>query len=332
MTYLGNLTPSDSLHAYFVAEIAPLLGIDPANADFHVFGIEASNPVRLFEESTSGVRFIGKYFGGVAGRTPEVALQRMEREFNSLETIRSLGLDGHPHYIPRPLGCSHEHNFLLTEEYCEGTPLDAYIGAAIHFGMDDEFFQKLSALGYFLAHLHNSSQTDQKVEFQHYCSYFNRVVERLDDAGFVDGEDIREFHGFRDQWREKVCMWEDDQVIIHGDMTPSNILFGDDLSVIAIDLERSRLGDRIFDVGRMAAEIKHSIMQHFGESHLAEPFIEHLLREYASHFPDPDAAFSSITNRVPFHMSVTLLRIARNDWISEHHRRQLIDEAKNTLR
>jgi hypothetical protein len=31
-------------------------------------------------------------------------------------------------------------------------------------------------------------------------------------------------------------------------------------------------------------------------------------------------------------MGLTLLRIARNSWITEKHRRQLFDEAKKTLK
>jgi len=60
-------------------------------------------------------------------------------------------------------------------------------------------------------------------------------------------------------------MWEDNQVLVHGDVTPTNILFGDGLWVIAIDLERMKRADRVFDVGRVAGEIKHFFMQHTGD-------------------------------------------------------------------
>jgi hypothetical protein len=67
--------------------------------------------------------------------------------------------------------------------------------------------------------------------------------------------------------------------------------FGDGPWVIAIDLERMKTADRVFDVGRVAAEIKHFFMQYTGNKWLAEPYIGHFLREYACHFPDRDSAF-----------------------------------------
>jgi hypothetical protein len=85
-------------------------------------------------------------------------------------------------------------------------------------------------------------------------------------------------------------------------------------------------------LGRVAAEVKHFFMQYTGNKWLAEPFIGHFLWEYSCRFPNRDAAFASITRRVPFHMGISLLRIARNPWINNGYRRQLIDEAKNTLR
>lgn len=127
-------------------------------------------------------------------------------------------------------------------------------------------------------------------------------------------------------------MWEDNQVLVHGDATPTNLLFGDDLGVIAIDLERMKMADRIFDIGRVAGEIKHFFMQYAGDKWLAEPFIGHFLWEYACHFPDRSRAFRSIVRRLPFYMGMTFLRIARNPWIPAVYRRQLLDEARATLR
>jgi Ser/Thr protein kinase RdoA (MazF antagonist) len=127
-------------------------------------------------------------------------------------------------------------------------------------------------------------------------------------------------------------MWEDNQVLVHGDATPSNLLFGRGLSVIAIDLERTKRADRTFDLGRIAGELKHYFLQAGGNEHAAEPFIGHFLWEYSCHFPDRNRAFRSITGRLPFQMALTLLRIARNSWVSAVQRARLVEEARIILR
>ena len=99
---------------------------------------------------------------------------------------------------------------------------------------------------------------------------------------------------------------------------PATLLFGRGLSVIAIDLERMRRADRTFDLGRIAGELQHYFLQATGNKQAAEPFIGHFLWEYACHFPDRGRAFRSITGRLPFQMALTLLRIARNSWVSAH--------------
>ena len=73
-------------------------------------------------------------------------------------------------------------------------------------------------------------------------------------------------------------------------------------------------------------------LQATGSRAAAEPFIGHFLWEYCCHFPDRDRAFRSITGRVSFQMGLTLLRIARNDWVDGPHRQRLIQEAKIILR
>ena len=60
-------------------------------------------------------------------------------------------------------------------------------------------------------------------------------------------------------------MWEDQQVWLHGDATPANFLFGHGMDVAAIDLERMKRGDRMFDVGRIAGELQHSFMAATGD-------------------------------------------------------------------
>jgi hypothetical protein len=331
MKYLGHLSKKDPLYGYLRYDILPQLGVDGVSPDFRVYGLQASNHVYLYEDRNTQARVIGKFFSGLTGRSTETACHHMEREFNNLHYLRSIGFTGYPHYITRPLGRNTGLNCVLIEEFCYGTSLDTFIVKAIREGEREALFQKLTALAYFLATLHNRTATQDRVDVNRDCSYFDRIMDQLKNWGHIGWDEAEDFHRLKEQWRQRGFMWEDNQVLVHGDVTPANILFGDGLWVLAIDLERMKPADRIFDVGRVAAEIKHFFMQHTGDKWLAEPFIGHFLWEYACHFPDRDSAFRSITRRIPFHMGMTLLRIARNSWITDYYRRQLLDEARATL-
>ena len=275
---------------------------------------------------------IDKDFDGVIDRPGETAYRYMDREFSNLQQLRDLGFTGYPHYIARPLSRNASLNCVLVEEFCYGTPLNDFILKAIWKGEREALFRKLTALAYFLATLHNRTATADRVDFDRDCSYFDRIMDQLKNWGHMGWDEAQEFYRLKERWRERGFMWGDNQVLVHGDVTPTNILFGDGLWVIAIDLERMKRADRVFDVGRVAGEIKHFFMQYTGDPGLAEPLIGHFLWEYACHFPDRESAFASITRRVPFHLGLTLLRIARNSWISGHYRRHLLNEAGRILR
>lgn len=332
MDYIGYLHKDDPLYGYLRFEILPQIGVIGSRPKFRVYKFRASNYVYLYEDERSQSRLIGKYFGGVSGRSSQAALRSMEREFNNLTYAREIGFNRYPHYFPRPIGRNAGINFVLVEEFCYGISFHEVIFKAIRKEDSGVFFQKLTALGYFLAALHNKTATGVRVDFNQACSYFDRIIDQLKRWGHVSWDEAQDFYRLKDRWREKGCVWEDSTVTVHGDVTPMNILFGDDLWVIPIDLERMKQADRVFDIGRVAGEIKHFFMQYTGNSRLAEPFIGHFLWEYSCHFPDRETTFSSIARRLPFYMGLTLLRIARNSWISNEYRRELLEEVKRTLR
>jgi hypothetical protein len=259
-------------------------------------------------------------------------MQRMRQEFDNLQLLRGYGLAGYPHHVVRPLGTNACLNSILVEEYTTGVPLSAFVNEAIHQGQSQRLYEKLTALAYFLATLHNRTANGLGVDFHEDCAYLDRLVRKLQSKRAIDDGDADELSWLRDRWREKPRMWEDNQVLVHGDATPSNLLFGAGLTVIAIDLERMRRADRAFDLGRIAGELQHYFLQATGNKYAAEPFIGHFLWEYCCHFPDRGRAFRSITGRLPFQMALTLLRIARNSWVGTSHRRRLVEEAKIILR
>ncbi|MPN02911.1 hypothetical protein SDC9_150132 [bioreactor metagenome] len=158
------------------------------------------------------------------------------------------------------------------------------------------------------------------------------LIQRLRTQNEIDDRGAEELYWLRDRWREQPKMWEDCQVLVHGDATPDNFLFGDNLSVISFDLERLRRADRVFDTGRIAGELKHFFLRTTGNANAGEPFIGHFLWEYACHFPDRERTFGQTSRRVPFYMGCTLLRIARNSWLDWNYRLRLIHEAKICLR
>ncbi len=332
--YVGHLPTHDPLYHYLQHDILPQMGLGNYSPRFRVFRMNGSNEVYLYQEKYSNAQVIGKFFvrNIHSGFSIPEKYQRMEQEFHNLHIMRGYGLVGYPHDVVRPLGHNGWLNALLVEEYRGGQSLSNVITHSIMARQQDKLYGKLTALAYFLATFHNRTANGYGVNFHEDCAYLDRLVRKLSKKGAISWDEVNEFSWLRDRWREQPYMWEDQQVLVHGDATPSNFLFGEGLSVVGIDLERMKRADRVFDLGRIAGELQHFFLQITGNKYAAEPFIGHFLWEYACHFPNRHSAFASIARRLPFQMGLTLLRIARNSWISDDYRRRLIEEAKITLR
>ena len=332
--YVGHLPTHDPFYHYLQYDILPQVGLNNHQPRFRVFRMSSSNDVYLYEEKYTNIQLVGKFFAhnDQSGSQMAEKYQRMEQEFHNLHMMRGYGLVGYPHDVVRPLGYNGWLNSVLVEEYHGGQSLSSVISDSIYTRRPDRLYGKLTALAYFLATFHNRTANGYGVNFHEDCAYLDRLVRKLSKKQYISWDEVQEFSWLRDRWREQPRMWQDQQVFVHGDATPANFLFGHGLSVIGIDLERMKRADRVFDIGRITGELQHFFLQMTGNKYAAEPFIGHFLWEYACHFPDRESAFRSICGRLPFQMALTLLRIARNSWISHEYRRRLIEEAKITLR
>ncbi len=328
--YEGLLAQDDPLYEYLKNEIQPQLSDWDDAPAYNVYNLNGSNAVYLYEEIHSGTKMIGKYFLCDKEPVRESAARRMNREYDNLAMMRSYGFDKSPYYVAKPLGRNDDLNELLVVECCEGELLSSVIDRTIEEGDDALLFDKLAALGHFFAAFHNCTAFDEPVDFTFGYNYMGRVIEQA--SAMFDEGDAEEFEELRNIWRERSEMWEDNRVMVHGDATTANFMFGDDENVCTFDFERVMPADRIFDMGRMAGELMHSFLLGTGDKYAAEPFIGHFLWEYSTRFPDREATFASITKRIPYYMGTTLLRISRNDYLEPDYRRRLIYEAKNCLK
>ena len=325
--YIGRVSTADPLYEYLRWEIFPQVGAD-ARDGIRVFETNGSNAVYIYEDRATGQRVVGKFFLSERMDNREVALRRLNREYNNINEFRQYL--GNMHYAARILGRNDSLNCLLVIEFCHGTTLDSILTRSLSEHNDKLLYEKLTSLAYFLATVHNRSAQPVGVDFYASCSYFDAVM--LEASRLMDPGEYRYFMQLKENWISEPAVWQDQQVLTHGDATPSNFLFGDGLHVITFDLERARRTDRVFDVGRIAAELQHFFLRSTGNKYAAEPFIGHFLWEYACHFPDRESAFRSISLRVPFYFGTNLLRIARNSYLDRDYRRILVEEAKLTLR
>ena len=330
--YVGYVAGEDPLHGFLSRIMRDRLGVPKPQLAFRVFRLSGSNEVYGYEEKFSGAKVICKFYGTRFGTDLGKAAGMARQEYEGLEMLRRYHLVGSPHHVIRPLGLSSDINGVLAVEYYSGEEFSHAIARATQYREDAHLYWRLKALAYFLATLHNRTANGASVDFEPDCRYFDTVVGRLKKAHRIGPDDIDELSLLRDRWRERPEMSQDRQVWLHGDATPANFLFGHGLDVAAIDLERMKRGDRMFDVGRVAGELQHAFMRDSGDWRNAEPFIGHFLWEYSCHFPDREQAFESITSRVPFYMALNMLRIARNGYIGQDYGRRLVRQAKRMLR
>ena len=331
-TYVGYVAGEDPLYGFLSTIMHDRLKVRAAKPSFRVFQLSGSNEVYAYEEKSSGTKVICKFYGSRFGTDLDKAAWMARQEYEGLRTLRRYNLVGSPHHVIRPLGLSRDINGVLAVEHYSGEEFSHAIARATQHRDDAHLYWRLKALAYFLATQHNRTANGATVDFDPECRYFDAVVSRLRKAHRIGQRDIDELSGLRDRWRERPQMWQDRQVWLHGDATPANFLFGNGMDVAAIDLERMKRGDRIFDVGRVAGELQHAFMRDSGDWRRAEPFIGHFLWEYSCHFPDREQTFESITGRAPYYMALNLLRIARNGYIGQDYARRLVRQAKRMLR
>ena len=330
--YLGHLATSDPLYGYLVEAIFPLLALSSRRPPvWRVFRVSATSAVYLYEDKWSGARVVGKFYARPRGLNGSGAPQSAAHEYRALDYLRGLGFAAAPDYVVRPLGVNADLGDLLMVEYVAGEQLDGVIEAAARQGQGERLFRKLSDLARFFARLHNRTAGGPGVDFSRTLAYFDRVVTYLAGRGGLSRRRLERLQGLARAHAARPVLWQDWQVLVHGDATPSNFLFGRDREVLAIDLERMHRDDRVYDVGRLCGELKHCFLRATGDPARSEPFIGHFLWEYAGHFSDRQRAFAAVTGRLPFHLGLTLLRIARNAWLDDGYRARLVREAVTIL-
>jgi len=330
--YVGYVASEDPLRGFLSTIVRDRLDVREPRLAFRAFRLCGSNEVYAYEEKFSGAKVICKFYGPRFATDLDKAAWMARQEYEGLETLRRYNLVGSPHHVIRPLGLSRDINGVLAVEYYAGEEFSHAIARTTQHGDDAHLYWRLKALAYFLATLHNRTANGATVDFDPECRYFDTIVSRLRRARRIGQQDVDDLSKLRNRWRERPQMWQDRQVWLHGDATPANFLFGHGMDVAAIDLERMKRGDRMFDVGRVAGELQHVFMRDSGDWRNAEPFIGHFLWEYSSHFPDREQTFESITVRAPFYMALNLLRIARNGYIGHDYGRRLVRQAKRMLR
>ncbi len=91
---------------------------------------------------------------------------------------------------------------------------------AAHGRMEREFknlFQKLTALAYFLATLHNETAAGDRVDSSRDCVYFVHVVDQLEKRQHIARNEAQELYRREEHWRKKEFRWEDNHVPVHGE-------------------------------------------------------------------------------------------------------------------
>jgi hypothetical protein len=289
--------------------------------------LRASRPVYRFFLPGDGVGLVGKFFHDqVPTTSPDRSLLQ---EYRNYLAAPDLGLTA-AGLIPRLLGQVPRARLGVLLEGIPGPDLDHYLHEAAQGRDLRTCLQKVSELAKLLAFFHTRPLPPQPVSPEPGLAYFQKLQAQLGAQGLLSPEDADMLAEEGRAWGKRLGTYTDRQVLLHGDATPTNFLFPDGRAV-AVDLERLRPGDRLFDLSWMTGELRHAWGwrgRDFGESEAA---IECFFRSYLAALP----ADADLTRRIfalnPFYMALAELRIARNSYLTFEYRRALVAEAQRCL-
>jgi aminoglycoside phosphotransferase (APT) family kinase protein len=268
---------------------------------------------------------VAKFYGVKAGSS---AHKYAARERDRIEEAKAMGLTGDEARAVDPLGLWRGVLFL---EYVPGLTLENII--AVRDSQPGRLTEALEWAAQSLAKLHNNSlRESEESDFGSSLAYVRGVVGQLAKHGVLRGYPVTQ-DGVRrliDRWAGRVEMTDFVPCLTHGDATTTNFVFPQDAGVVIVDWERLYAGDPASDLGRLMAEITHSINQHGGSVVEAEPFVRHMAEAYCEALPERWAG-DAVLNRARFYRASSTLRIARNGWVSRLDRTALVAQAMALL-
>lgn len=288
-------------------------------------GARYSRSVYLYQEPSLEFKLIVKFYDQKTGKE---AARYAERELEKINRVRSAGLDSGKLRAIRALAT---WRGVLLLEYVSGLTLGDVI--AVRRSQPGLLESSLAAAADLLAKLHSRSieleiplHPDKPIEDA------LKYTAGLEKYGVIKDEPTigAAIHKLISSWRLKPVMSRFTPALCHGDATTTNFIFPDQGQVVGIDWERLKVSDPATDIGRLLAEINHSLDQ-FGESRPEIAALEQLLlNEYSDRAALAGDA-DEFRQRALFHQASSTLRIARNGWISRMDRMALITRAMAML-
>lgn len=282
-----------------------------------------SNAVYLYRETTTHWSVVAKFYGTKTDHSS--AMRHATREFEcTAKAVRTCLADGNQKRAHRPLAVWRGILFL---EYIDGLTLEDVIAVRRH--RPGTLLPSLALTAELLATLHtNSEHTNSVPEFAHAPAKAAKHIDTLVNYGVLQDDPIiaEGLQHLVDHWAGKAAMREFVPTYVHGDATTTNFVFPWAGGVVGIDWERFNIADPASDIGRLLAEISHSLKQHGGSVGEAVPEIDYVLAAYFDRLPadwDPELFLT----RVQFFRALSTLRIARNGWVSRLDRTVLVAQA-----
>ena len=281
-----------------------------------------SQAAYLYNEAETGWSVVAKFY---VVKTSNRSEFHAERELENTRRAASVYTEEEGIRGVKPYGMWRGALFL---EYVDGLTLEDVI--AVRRSRPGSMLPHISKVAQLLAHLHlaGSSRVEYSTDFDGQIAHLRKILANLVEHGVLQDDPI-----LRDGMQALIGRWEVDPgmrsyrpALSHGDTTTTNFIFPWQGGVVAIDWERQHLADPAADLGRLMAEISHSIKQHGGNVAEALPFVDHLVESYGFHLP-PDWDMGALIRRARFYQALSTLRIARNGWVSRLDRLALVAQA-----
>ncbi|MFI5331113.1 MAG: aminoglycoside phosphotransferase family protein [Desulfobaccales bacterium] len=333
---MTRLAPQAPLALALGRLLAPA-GASPLTGEVARETLPSSREVCRFTFSGNGAAVVGKFYGAYPAATP--ADRGLVQEYDHYLRAAALGLTEGLARIPRLLGHRPDLRLGLLLEAVPGPDLDRLVRGALEQGKLADLRRGLESLAELLAFFHSRPLPETAVSGREALSYLDKLLWQLGRQGLLSLEDEEDLRFERAAWEVRLAQVPDRQVLVHGDATPTNFLFPDHDGrgnpphgrAVALDLERLRAADRLWDLSWVAGELKHAWAWRTGQAAAAEAAIGHFFTAYLGLQPDnPDlAARLYLLN--PFYMALAELRIARNGYLAWDYRRWLVAEATRCL-